>query len=408
MTQEPEHDVVIVGGRVAGASLAILLARQGRDVVVLDRDRFPSDTLSTHYVSAVGVGRLAQLGALDGLLEAGFRRITRARTYVDDCILEGPALSVGPGFGMAPRRDILDALLQQCAVEAGADVRTLTSVDGLVEEDGRVAGVVVDGRELRARVVVGADGKSSKVARWVGAETYREVPPARAGYYGYYRGVRPLVEPAVEIIFVGDTVAFLFPMRPGEDCLAMEVPNGRFEEFRSDPQGTFERVYRSLPGMADRLADAVLEDRIMGTKGIPNHFRVPFGPGWALTGDAAYLKDPITGLGIGDALSQSFLLADALGAALDGADWTETMSAYQAQRDEALLPLFDLTIDALETPTPPVAELDRLRGVLANPFTARSVSYWLPDNLEQVLDPGRQALVQLTARGFAAQREPQL
>jgi flavin-dependent dehydrogenase len=400
-----EHDVVIVGGRVAGASLAVLLARQGRNVLVVDREAFPSDTLSTHYVSALVVDNLARLGVLDDLLAAGFRKLSRTRTYVEDCVFEGPAMPGAHGFGLAPRRDVLDSLLQQRAVEAGAELLTRTRVDGLVEEDGRVAGVLVDGREIRARIVVGADGKTSKVAEWVGAESYREVPAQRPAYYGYYHGIAPLTEPAVELFFVDRTVGFLFPMRPGEDCIALELQAEDFDEFRADPQTVFEERFRALPGMEARLDGAALEGKLKGTKGVANFLRVPYGPGWALTGDAAYLKDPITGLGIGDAVTQAFLLADALGAWLDGGDWDETMAGYHARRDELLLPLYELTVRMLDGISPPAAELDRLRAVLANPFTARGLSYWLPGNLEAFLAPGSVARAELFARSFAHWRE---
>ncbi len=396
---------MIVGGRVAGASLAVLLAREGRSVLVLDRETFPSDTLSTHYVSALVVDNLARLGVLDDLLAAGFRRLTRSRTYVEDCVFEGPALPGTRGFGLAPRRDVLDSLLQQRAVEAGAELLTRTRVDGLVQEEGRVAGVVVDGREIRARVVIGADGKTSKVAEWVAAGAYREVPAKRPAYYGYYHGIAPLPEPAFELFFVDRTVGFLFPMRPGEDCIALELQPEDFDAFRADPQSVFEERYRALPGMEARLAGASLEGKLKGTKGVANYLRVPYGPGWALTGDAAYLKDPITGLGIGDAVAQAFLLAEALGAWLDGGDWDETMAGYHAKRDELLLPLYELTIGVLDGVSPPAPELDRLRAVLANPFTARGLSYWLPDNLEAFLAPSSVARAELFARGFAERRE---
>ena len=399
-----EYDVAIVGGRVAGASLAILLAQQGRRVVVIDRDTFPSDTLSTHFVGANGVDNFARLGVLDGLLDAGFRRITRTRTGIGDCIFEGPAAPGATGFALAPRRDVLDSLLQGQAVEAGAELLTRTSVERLVEDGERVVGVVADGREIGAHVVVGADGKTSKVAQWVGAKAYREAAPQRPAYYGYFRGVAPLAEPTVELHFVDHTVGFLFPMRPGEDCLALELQPDDFDAFRADPQATFEERYRALQGMEERLRGATLEGKLKGTKGVANYLRVPYGPGWALTGDAAYLKDPITGLGIGDALVQAFLLADALGACLDGADWSTTMTAYHEHRDRALLPLYELTLGALEDGFLAPDELDRLRALLANPFTARSLSSWLPENLASCLPPARLALAELTARGFGRAR----
>jgi flavin-dependent dehydrogenase len=400
---EPEYDVVVVGARVAGASLGALVARQGRRVLLLDREAFPSDTLSTHYVHPFSMAILARLGVLDDLLEAGFRKVTRVRSCIEDCAFEAPLPADG-GFGLAPRRNVLDSLLQQRAVADGAELRTQTSVEGLVREDDRVVGVVAAGRELRARLVVGADGKTSKVAGWAGAEAYRETPPLRPAYYGYYRGVAPLPEPAVELFFGGDTVGFLFPMRPGEDCLALELQPDDFEAFRGDPQREFEERFRALPGMAARLRDATLEGKLKGTRGVANHVRVPYGPGWALTGDAAYLKDPVTGFGIGDALAQASLLGDALGEWLDGAEWDETMSAYQARRDEQLLPLYEATLEFARMADPATESVDRLRALLGTVGNLRLAAAALPDRLDALLPPDRVAMVEQVAAGFARAR----
>ncbi|HVC88328.1 MAG TPA: NAD(P)/FAD-dependent oxidoreductase [Gaiellaceae bacterium] len=403
-----EHDVVIVGARVAGASLAILLARQGRSVLLLDREEFPSDTLSTHYVHPFGVANLARLGLLDDLLAAGFRRLTRIRTHVEDCLFEAPVAPAG-GFGLAPRRSVLDALLQEHAVAAGAELLTRTRAEGLVEEDGRVVGVVAtDGagerRELRARLVVGADGKTSKFAEWVSAAAYREMGPLRPVYYGYYRGVTPLQEPAVELYYGGDTIGFLFPMRESEDCLALEVQPAEFDEFRADPQGAFEERYRALHGMEARFRGATLEGKLQGTKGVANFLRVPYGPGWALTGDAAYLKDPVTGFGIGDAVAQALMLARPVGTWLDGSDWEATMSAYHAKRDETLLPLYELTLGLALMQDPPPETIDRLRGFFAMASNVRTLAHTLPANLATLLPPGPAALVEQTAELFAQDR----
>jgi phytoene dehydrogenase-like protein len=138
-----------VGARVAGASLGILLARQGRSVLLLDREEFPSDTLSTHYVHPFGVANLARPGVLDDLLATGFQKLTRIRTHVEDCLFEAPVAPAG-GFGLAPRRSILDALLQEHAVAAGAELLTRTRAEGLVEEDSRGVGVVATDAATRA------------------------------------------------------------------------------------------------------------------------------------------------------------------------------------------------------------------------------------------------------------------
>ncbi len=408
MDRAREYDIVIVGARVAGASLGILLAQQGRSVLLLDREEFPSDTLSTHYVHPFGVDNLARLGVLDDLLAAGFRRLTRVRTHVEDCLFEAP-VAPGGGFGLAPRRSVLDSVLQEHAVAAGADLLTRTRADALLEEEGRVAGVAAvdaagERQEVRARLVVGADGKTSKVADWVAAAAYREVAPIRPVYYGYYHGVAALGEPAVELFFGGDTVGFLFPMREGEDCLALEVQPEAFAEFRADPQGTFERRCRALHGIEARLAGATLEGKLKGSKGVANFLRVPYGPGWALTGDAAYLKDPVTGFGIGDAVAQAFMLAGPIGAWLDGADWEETMSAYHAKRDETLLPMYEATLGFAQMQDPAAETVDRLRAFFGVASNVRTLARTLPANLGGMVPPERVALVEQTAEAFTRAR----
>ncbi len=402
-----DYDVVVVGARVAGASLALLLGQQGRRVLLIDRDSFPSDTLSTHLVGGNGVNSLRRLGVLDDVLAAGFRRITRARTWVEDCLFEGPS---GPDstYSLAPRRDVLDALLIRHASErGGVTFHERTHADGLIEEDGRVVGVVVpaaDGgrREVRARVVVGADGKYSKVAGWVRAEQYAATPALRPAYYGYYQGVTPLAEPAVEIFFAHNQIGFIFPMRPGEDCLALELQPEEFETFRANPRAVFEERFRALPGMAARLENASLEGKMQGVRGVENYVRKPYGPGWALTGDAGYLKDPSTGLGIGDALAQSFMLADALDAALRGADWEASLSAFHRRRDESFLPMYHWTLSATEMRDAPPTSIAWLRTALISPHFTRQLMYWLPTVLAGGLPPHLQPMMNAMGRLFDA------
>jgi flavin-dependent dehydrogenase len=144
---EPEYDVAIVGARVAGASLGLLLAEQGRRVLLLDREEFPSDTLSTHYVHPFSISTLERLGVLDDLLTAGFREIRRVRTAIGDCVFEGP-ITPGRGFGLAPRRNVLDSLLQEHAVRHGAELWTRTVADGLLVEDGMVMGIRAGGQRF--------------------------------------------------------------------------------------------------------------------------------------------------------------------------------------------------------------------------------------------------------------------
>lgn len=387
----PEYDALIVGARVAGATVAARLAERGRKVLLVDRDRFPSDTLSTHALAFNAVDSLRRLGVLDRIEAAGFCRIFRHRTWVDDICIEAPAGPPGT-YSIAPRRIVLDQILLDRAVECGAELWQRARVDSLIEESGAVVGAVVqhigaEKREVRARVVVGADGKQSQVAEWVSAEKYDERPLGRPIYFGYFQGFRPLAEPTIELFFGSDRIGFCFPMRPDEHCLILEAQPKDFARIRQDPAGWFREEFSTLPGIAERFQSARLEGRMLGTRGVENFFRKPYGPGWALTGDAACVKDPCTGYGIGDALLQSFLMAKALGAWFDGAEWEPTMEAYTQRRDQALRPLFEHSVAAASARDDSYRQLDPLRAVLLNQHDVRRMVRTLPGHLDQMFEP---------------------
>jgi flavin-dependent dehydrogenase len=334
---------------------------------------------------------MRRLGVLEKVEAAGFRRIHRHRAWVDDICIEAPAGPPGT-YSIAPRRIVLDQILLDRALECGAQVIERTRVEGLMTESGSIVGATVQPiggprRQIRARVVIGADGKQSQVAKWVEAEKYDERPVGRPVYYGYFHGVVPLPEPAMEVFFGSERIGFCFPMRPDEHCLVLELQPQEFERVRRDPLAWFQREYATLPGMAGRIREAVLEGKLLGIRGIDNFFRKPYGLGWALTGDAAYVKDPCTGYGIGDALLQAFMLAKALGAWFDGADWEPTLADYQQRRDAALRPLFEQTLAAATARDEPYEQLTALRAVLLNQHDARQLLRALPRLLDQAYEP---------------------
>ncbi len=410
MSTQSAYDVLIVGGRAAGASVAQLLARQGRRVLVVDRDQFPSDTMSTHFMGLPAVGALKRLGVLDDILAAGFRRVTRHRTWIDDCCFEGPAGPPGT-FSLGPRRIVLDSILLDHAVKAGAQFEQRTRVDGLLQEGGEVVGAVLqtkggERREVRARVVIGADGKSSKVAEWVGAQEYDAVPALRPAYYAYFHGIEPRPEATLEIWFGGDHIGFMFPMREGEDCVAVAIQPEEFDEVRSGHAAFFVDRVRKLPDMARRMQNAEVEGKVIGVKGIDNYFRKPYGPGWALTGDAGYLKDPSTGLGIGDALEQAFTLADVLGAWFDGADWEESMSAFHQKRDRMMKPLYDATLAFTRMRDMAPADQNLLKGIFLSPVTTRALAHGIVAQLPTLFAPGEYGQIVRAGKIFTPAPEP--
>jgi 2-polyprenyl-6-methoxyphenol hydroxylase-like FAD-dependent oxidoreductase len=355
-------DAIVVGARCAGSPVAMLLARRGYRILLLDRGTFPSDTVSTHFIHPPGVAALRRWGVLGDLTATGCPPID---TYTFDF---GPInLAGAPGtedspVAYAPRRFVLDKHLVDAASAAGAEVREAFTVEEIVVEDGRVVGVTGHGRGGRsvtehARVVVGADGVHSTVAKMTHPEQYHEKPPLTCGYYSYWSGL-PMH---------GRFEIYSRPGRgwaacPTHDGLTMVVGGWPYNEFaanKTDIEGTYLKMFEQAPEFADRIRGAQREERIVGAT-VPNYFRKPFGPGWALVGDAGYNRDFITAQGITDAFRDAELCADALHATFSGArPFDAAMAEYQAARDRQVLPMYELTaqLATLEPPPPPLAQL---------------------------------------------------
>jgi flavin-dependent dehydrogenase len=339
------YDVIVIGTRVAGASTAMLLARAGLDVLAVDRARFPSDTLSTHQVQVHGAARLARWGLLDRVEAAGTPATRRVRFDSGAVVLEGrwPAVD-GVDALYSPRRAILDKLLVDAAREAGAEVRERFAVDELLFDGDRVAGVRCGSVRERARLVVGADGRHSLVAKAVRAPEYRAQPPRSVAYYTYWSGV-PLEGGrmyARERRMIG-----AWPTNDGLLMTYVAAPADEFKAFRAGPEGALLRSLDAAGDLGERVRAGERAERVYGSADLHNRFRVPYGPGWALVGDAGLQMDPVTGQGISDAFRDAELLA---GGVVDGRD----LAGYQAARDAAALPMYEMTLDvaSLQPPRP--------------------------------------------------------
>ena len=356
------YDVIVVGARCAGSPTAMLLARRGYRVLVVDKATFPSDTVSTHIVHPPGVAALQRWGLLDGLLASGCPPIDTYAFDVGPFTLSGaPGTDASP-LAYAPRRTVLDKLLVDAAAASGAEVREGFTVDEIVREDGRVTGIRGHGRDGRmmteqARFVVGADGWRSTVAEAVAPDTYHEKPRLLALYYSYWSGV-PMS---------GRFETHLRPGRgfaawPTNDDLTLIIVGWPYEEFetnKTDVEGNFLKTLALVPAFADRVAAGAREERFAGMV-TPNAFRRSWGPGWALVGDAGYIKDPITGQGIQDAFRDAELCVTSLDAALTGArSYDDAMAAHQKARDEHSLPMYEFTcqLATLEPPPPDLVQL---------------------------------------------------
>jgi flavin-dependent dehydrogenase len=343
------YDVVVVGGRVAGAATALHLARSGVRVLVLDRGSAGSDTLSTHALMRTGVVQLHRWGLLDRLVAAG---VPPVRSTVFHHASGDTHISLRPAAGVdalyAPRRTTLDALLVDAAVEAGAEVRHGVRVTGLLRAaGGRVAGVHAEDRggsafDVPARVTVGADGLRSTVAEQVAAPTDRQGSAASGVLYTY---LADLSAEGYEWFYGPRASAGLIPTEGGLTCVFAATGAPRFRGLPGSGADRFARLLaEASPAAAVRVAGGRQVEGLRGSGGVPGRMRRAGGPGWALVGDAGYYKDPLSTHGMSDALRDAELLARALTGALGGAvPEAAALAAFQAQRDRLSAALFEVT-----------------------------------------------------------------
>ncbi|HEY5952174.1 MAG TPA: NAD(P)/FAD-dependent oxidoreductase [Kofleriaceae bacterium] len=360
------YDAIIVGARCAGAPTAMLLARAGYKVLVVDRSTFPSDTISTHVLHPQGVAALARWGVLDRLVATGCPAID---TYVFDF---GPVVITGaPGtpespVAYCPRRTILDKLLVDAARESGVEIREGFTVENVVLEDGIVTGIrghVKDGPTVTetARIVIGADGRNSLVAKAIAPVEYNQKPEYVAAYYAYWSGL-PITS-RFETYIRGDHGCAIAPTHDGLTLIIGGWPVAQFEERKRDLEASYLSLVNDTP-YEGLLANARRESKIFGAIS-PNFFRKPYGAGWALVGDAGYTKDPITAQGICDAFRDAELLSAALDRVFSGGQALEpALAEYQATRDAQSMPMYELTAQIAKMEPPP-PEMQQLLGAVA-------------------------------------------
>jgi flavin-dependent dehydrogenase len=357
------YDAIIVGARCAGSPLAMLLARAGAKVLLLDKAAFPSDSISTHYIHNSGTARLQRWGVLDRVRASGAPAVSRLRYDFGDIVLEGtPPPTDGAQEAFAPRRVVLDQILLEEALAAGVSFRESFLVDGLVQEDGRVTGIRGHHSggalvEERARVVVGADGAGSPIAQSLGAAEYNVHPAMTCFYYSYWSG---LSMDAAEVYVRPRSVTVAFPTNDGLTIIVQIWPLDQVDSVRSNVEEAFYRSLDSLTALAGRVRAGRREERFFGMISRRNSFRKPFGPGWALAGDAGYYRDPITAQGMRDAFRDADLLSEAL---IDGT--AGALEQYEQRRNQDSAAMYALTIERASFAPPPsdaIALLAALQG----------------------------------------------
>jgi len=395
------YDVIIVGARCAGAALALSLAREGLRVLMIDRARFPSDTMSGHFIQVAGVSALNRLGLLPQLEALGAPPVRTMSLDFGPVVLKDTPVPAADGLSVAyaPRRTVFDAMLIEAARAAGAELREETSLAEIVEEAGRVAGIRVTTpagglEELRARIVVGADGKRSRLAAQVRAGTYDSVPAAGCTFYGYWQD---LPVDGAELRIRDGLFSVATPTNDGLTFLAFAWRRARFAEVRADVPAAYAAAAARFPDLADRLAGARQVGRFTGTAETEGFFRRAWGPGWALLGDAGYHKDPITAQGMTDALLHAEILAEAIRAGLGGSVPLATaLGVYAGRRDALALPLYAMTADLarLDPPPPEAAaligalqgngpDISAYLGLMAG--TVQPDTFFAPQNVARIM-----------------------
>lgn len=397
------YDAIVVGARCAGAPTALLLARKGYKVLLLDRGVFPSDMpFSNHYVHQTGSARLKRWGLLDALAATNCPPIRTNHFDYGAFSLTGSPVPAEGGVteAYAPRRLKLDPVLVEGAVKAGAELREGFSVQELLWDNGRVAGIRGHQKnggmvEERARITIGADGMFSMVAKAVQAPEYKSGPALEGSWYAYFSGV-PMtgwhlwLRPH-RVIFAYNTNDNLSLIGVAFAAKDLAMARSNIETHHS---GT---IRQHAPELWERMRAGRRESRYVGGA-IPSHVRKPFGPGWALVGDAGYQKDPCTASGITDAFGSAEWLAEAVDAGFSGRrPLEEALARYEQIRNETELPYFDLTtqLAALEPPPPEIQRLlqalrdnpgqrSRFFGVLAH--TVPVPEFFSPENMQAIFN----------------------
>ncbi|MBM7845197.1 NAD(P)/FAD-dependent oxidoreductase [Herpetosiphon giganteus] len=404
------YDVIVVGARCAGSPTAMLLARKGHRVLVVDKASFPSETVSTHMISVAGSAQLKRWGLLEQIEASGCPPVTNIQLDLNfedygAFTLNGFPPPVDDGFAAiyAPKRTVLDKILIDAAAAAGAEVRERFTVHEILRDGDRVIGI--RGRNQYgemvadyAQLVVGADGMRSLVAKTVEAPVYNTAPSGTCGYYTYWNNV-PITD--LEFYTRPNRTIVAFPTNDQQAAIFVEWTHGEFHTFRANLEQNFVQTLDEIaPDLAARVRGGTRAHRYMGSGDLPNFFRKPYGQGWALVGDAGFHKDPITAQGITDAFRDAEFLAAAIDQGLAGIQSMEAaLAGYEQRRNETIMPLYEFICDrATLAPFPSEfqqvlaalrghqADIDQFFGVIQNTIPFRE--FFSPHNLMRILNQG--------------------
>jgi len=394
------YDAIVVGARCAGAPTAMLLARRGYRILLLDAARVPSDMpMSTHFIWQSGAAHLHRWGLLDRIVGSNCPPVRRCEVDLGPIRLVGePPGQNGILDAYSPRRIILDKILADAAVAAGAELREATTVTGLLREGESVIGIraTSDGTtfEERARITIGADGRNSRVARVLGIPSYNDVPPLQGTYFGYWNNV-PVS--GAELYIRERRGVYAWATNDALTLIGVNWAAPDFGAVRSDIQSHYLDVVASCaPGLRARLQQATKQGRFIGGA-ISNFMRKPFGPGWALVGDAGLTVDPCTAAGINNAFRDVETLVEAVDDGLSGRkSMPAALANYHSQRDAVSAPIYQFACQLAPFAPPPPEMIQLFAALASNPaetnrflgLFAQTVSpteFFAPSNLQRII-----------------------
>ena len=362
------YDAIVIGARCGGAATAMLLARKGHRVLLVDRAVFPSDIPHGHLIHRGGPKRLASWGLLDRVIATGAPAITSMSSDLGDVTLASSDLSMGDvPVAIGPRRTALDRVLVDAAVEAGVELRAGFSVEALTMEGDQVTGIRGGDRRAgtsvteRATITIGADGRNSHVARAVSAPESEPVPSLTCWYFSYWADV---VGDTLEIYDRHGRAIFAFPTNDGLFAVFVAWPISELGLVRSDIERQFLAAVDRMPTLGERVRAGRRADRFYGATDLRNFLRRPYGRGWALVGDAGCHKDPYLALGITDAFRDAEILATAIDDGLAGRrELSDALADYERVRNESTMPDYRMNLDRARFT--PMSQTERmLRGAL--------------------------------------------
>jgi len=396
------YDAIVVGARCAGAPTAMLLARKGYRVLLVDKATFPSDVVNGYYVQQLGSAQLKRWGLLETLQASNCPPLRTLTFDFGAFVLSGtppPVDDVAEGY--APRRTVLDKILVDAAVNAGAELREECTLHDLVWDGERVTGIRArtKGGTLvteHTRVVIGADGTHSLVARLMQAPTYNTKPALTCWYAGHWSGVPTN---GVEFYLRERRALIACYTNDGLTVVLTGWPHDEFHAFRTDIDGNYFKTVALVPSLADRIRSGKRAERFVGTAETANFFRKPYGPGWALVGDAGYHKDPATAQGISDSFRDAELLTEAIDAGFSARQpLEEALAEYERQRNAAVLPMYEFTCQLANLAEPPSREMQQLLAALrgnqaeTNRFlgawagTVPVSEFFAPENVQRIMN----------------------